>query len=330
VPLLVATATSKNPGFLTGMLWGLKVFKFEKRGGVAMSKIGLAIASLLSTLLVGLSPLVAHSSDPCDFRVDGWTFDPSCGALFEDTTTITNFVDVRNQDGRISFSMRIVAPYGFSEISYSCGGRDGQTEFGITVRGGGLTTYATWGRADGNALPFPVTLTEYPMAGIQKSFEISGYFVVPKGTKSVEGACSHSSFVKTFDNSDFQADGGEWSFTVRGSNLGNSLTRPETQTIQKPKIIGSAKVFKTLRVKKQAWTGYPIPKLKYRWYACSKEVKSSKSAVPQSCKRIKGANGRVLRLTPRQSGMFVSALLIGERAGAADMKIFSKSTPRVG
>jgi hypothetical protein len=118
------------------------------------------------------------------------------------------------------------------------------------------------------------------------------------------------------------------------SNEGSSeivVAKPlvQAQSTQKPKVLGSPKVSQVLSISKQAWTGNPAPKLSYQWYACSKEIAAAGKKVPKSCKVIKGAKSRKLKLTANQTGMFVSVMVIGTSEGTASTKLMSRSTARV-
>ncbi len=116
-----------------------------------------------------------------------------------------------------------------------------------------------------------------------------------------------------------------------GSNADTSTAQPlvKAAPLQKPKVKGAAKVSAVLSVAKQTWTGFPTPKLTYKWYACSKEIDVAGKKAPKACRPIKGANKRKFRLTENQAGKFVSVLVTGTSAGTASTKIFTRSTARV-
>ena len=118
------------------------------------------------------------------------------------------------------------------------------------------------------------------------------------------------------------------------SNEGSSeivVAKPlvKAQATKNPRVFGSPTVSGVLRVSKQAWTGNPAPKLSYRWYACSKKIAAAGKKVPKSCKVIKGAKSRKLKLTANQRGMFVSVMVIGTSEGTSSTKLMSRSTARV-
>ena len=104
-------------------------------------------------------------------------------------------------------------------------------------------------------------------------------------------------------------------------------TKPEA--LSKPKLSGQARVSRTLTVSEQVWTGNPTPKLSFRWYACTNQVRVASQKVPKSCTMIKGAKGEKFKLTAKQSGKFVSVLVTGTGAGNSTTKWISKSSSRV-
>jgi hypothetical protein len=116
-----------------------------------------------------------------------------------------------------------------------------------------------------------------------------------------------------------------------GSNSETSTAQPlvKAAPLQKSKVKGAAKVSAVLFVAKQTWSGFPTPKLTYRWYACSKQIEVVGKKAPKACKAIKGANKRKFRLTENQAGKFVSVLVTGTSEGTASTKIFTRSTARV-
>ena len=94
----------------------------------------------------------------------------------------------------------------------------------------------------------------------------------------------------------------------------------------KPSVSGTAKVTKTLSVKKGTWTGYPIPAFTYQWYSCSKTVTAAKATVPSTCKKITGATKSTLKLLAAQKSKFISVLVTGKGTGTSATKWLSKST----
>jgi uncharacterized repeat protein (TIGR02543 family) len=94
----------------------------------------------------------------------------------------------------------------------------------------------------------------------------------------------------------------------------------------KPSVSGTAKVTKTLSVKKGTWTGYPIPAFTYQWYSCSKAVATAQATVPGNCKKISGSTKSPLKLLNAQKGQFISVLVTGTSAGTSATKWLSKST----
>jgi uncharacterized repeat protein (TIGR02543 family) len=94
----------------------------------------------------------------------------------------------------------------------------------------------------------------------------------------------------------------------------------------KPTVSGTAKVTKTLSVKKGTWTGYPTPAFTYQWYSCSKAVATAQATVPGTCKKITGATRSTLKLVSAQKGKFISVLVTGKGTGTTATKWLSKST----
>lgn len=104
-------------------------------------------------------------------------------------------------------------------------------------------------------------------------------------------------------------------------------TKPRASS--KPKLSGQARVSRTLTVNEQVWTGYPMPKLSFRWYACSNRVPVARQKVPKSCTMIKGAKAETFKLTAKQLGKFVAVAVTGTSKGTSATKWISKSSSRV-
>lgn len=83
---------------------------------------------------------------------------------------------------------------------------------------------------------------------------------------------------------------------------------------RRPKIKGKARVGRTLKVTKGAWSPTEVT-LRYRWYA--------------GRKRVPGAVGRRLRLTRKLQGRRVRVRVVATTPGASSVVVFSKRTGRV-
>jgi hypothetical protein len=97
----------------------------------------------------------------------------------------------------------------------------------------------------------------------------------------------------------------------------------------KPKVTGTAKVGKTLKVNKGTWTGSPIPKYKYQWYYCRTAVTAARSTVPSNCKKVSRATGTSLKLAKAQKGKYITVLVTGTSTGTTKTTWLSKSTGKV-
>ena len=91
-------------------------------------------------------------------------------------------------------------------------------------------------------------------------------------------------------------------------------------------ISGSAAVGKLLSAKTGTWSGTTPLTYTYKWYACSKTVKSvvTTGAVPSGCSTITGASNATFKLTTKQSKTYV-AVLITAKNSAGSTSIFTAS-----
>jgi hypothetical protein len=109
----------------------------------------------------------------------------------------------------------------------------------------------------------------------------------------------------------------------------SSPANMKAQVSPLPKLMGVAKVAKTLNAVQGQWTGHPTPTLTYKWYACGKKVKAARPLVTKSCKPIRGATGDSFKLTAKQRGKFVSVLVTGTSIGTSSTSWLTKSSARV-
>lgn len=92
---------------------------------------------------------------------------------------------------------------------------------------------------------------------------------------------------------------------------------------------GSAKVGKKLLASLGVWSGSPAPTLTVAWYACSKNVSSTKTAVPSGCTAIAGAKSSSFTITKSQVGKYISVSVSASNGLDAPLVSFSKSSAKV-
>jgi hypothetical protein len=223
----------------------------------------IALTSIFILLGVGVTPQAAYGSDPCDQRLQGWTYNADCGEVVEfytkyassSTDTIsTTQVDVGSQDARIDFHLQIVAPYGLYGSAIMCGEiteqqrssfwagepfvfSGQQTAFGFEIFGSDPSTVRSYFRADGVSLAFPIVIREFEVPGAEVAFELEGHIIMPKGTAPFQGRCQgfhHGSL--TFEGRYSGGPEGELAFNVLRTppetNQGTTSTTPSPQTFR--------------------------------------------------------------------------------------------------
>ena len=97
----------------------------------------------------------------------------------------------------------------------------------------------------------------------------------------------------------------------------------------KPAVRGTAAVGKSLTAVKGTWTGYPMPTIRYQWYACTKAVTAVRTSVPSTCKKITGATRSTFKLTSAQRAKYVTVLVTGTSAGTTPTTWLSKTTTKI-
>lgn len=95
------------------------------------------------------------------------------------------------------------------------------------------------------------------------------------------------------------------------------------------KAIATTKGTNKITAIKGTWTGYPTPAISYQWYSCAAQVKSAKSNIPKSCKKISHATTSTLKLTNTFKGKFIAVAVTGKGAGTSATQWLSKSTAKV-
>jgi hypothetical protein len=196
-----------------------------------------AITSIFLLLGVGITPQIAFASDPCDPRLEGWTYNADCGEYVEFYSRyggVTNAisawqVDVGSQAARIDLHVQIVAPYGLARSAVICGDSTGQTVFGYEIEGSEPSSIQSFFRVDGVSLPFPIVVREFAVAGAEVAFELEGHVVIPKGTAPFNGRCDeahHSSY--TFAGLYSGGPEGEYPFNVLRTSITPSSTPSST------------------------------------------------------------------------------------------------------
>ena len=229
-----------------------------------------ALTSIFLLLGVGVTPQVAYASDPCDQRLEGWTYNAGCGESVEfysryggATNAISDWqVDVGSEDARIDLHVQIVAPFGLAGTALMCGDltpdqslfksagisfgtgeavsfSSRQTVFGYEIEGSDPSTIRSYFQVDGVSLPFPIVVREFQVAGAEVAFELEGHLVIPKGTEPFEGRCDevhHSSY--TYAGLYSGGPEGEYPFNVlrtsSGPNQGNTSITPSPSSSSTP------------------------------------------------------------------------------------------------
>ena len=97
----------------------------------------------------------------------------------------------------------------------------------------------------------------------------------------------------------------------------------------KPTLTGTAKVGKTLTVRKGTWAGSPAPRFTYQWYACTRKVSSATRTVPGTCKPIKGATQTTFTLTSAHKGKYITVKVTGTSSGTPKTLWLAKTTTKV-
>ena len=123
---------------------------------------------------------------------------------------------------------------------------------------------------------------------------------------------------------------------VPDSGQGNDLvvyqkTRASAPIANGPIVLrGTAKVGKTLTAQAPPFGSISgVGTTTYKWFACTKQVKSFPSAIPKTCKVIKGATKSTLKLTKAQKKTFVMFQALNQNAVGLST-VFSTSTKAVG
>jgi hypothetical protein len=93
-----------------------------------------------------------------------------------------------------------------------------------------------------------------------------------------------------------------------------------------PTMSGTAKVGKTLTVRKGTWAGYSAPTFTYQWYACTQKVSSATRTVPGTCATINGATQTTFKLTSALKGKYITVKVTGTSAGTDPVSWLSAST----
>jgi len=217
----------------------------------------IALTSILLLLGMSITPQAAFASDPCDPRLEGWTYSDACDEILSiftryaspstDTFSTTQ-VDVGSSSARVDYHLQLVAPWGFSTIKAVCGNltsdqwlwsdqplvfSDRQTVFGLEITGGDLSTLRSYFQADGVTLSFPLVVREFQVAGAEVAFELEGHVVIPKGTTPFEGQCQGFTYGPMQHNGDGSGGAeGELPFnvisTTPSANSGNSAQSTPT------------------------------------------------------------------------------------------------------
>lgn len=227
----------------------------------------IALTSMFILLGVSITPQAAYSSDPCDHRLQGWTYNADCGEAvdfytryaFGDTNIISaSQVDVGSRDARIDFHLQIVAPYGLSGSALMCGDlteqqtfwngqpivfSSQQTVFGFEIQGSDPSTIRSYFQAGGVSLPFPIVVREFEVPGKEVAFELEGHVVIPKGTAPFQGRCDefhHGSL--TFDGRYSGGPEGSMPFnvlrTASAGNQGNTSATPSPTPFRESTLYG--------------------------------------------------------------------------------------------
>jgi hypothetical protein len=213
-------------------------------------------------ILLGASitPQAAYASDPCDQRLQGWTYNADCGESVEfysryggATNAISDWqVDVGSEEVRIDLHVQIVAPFGLAGSALMCGDltpnqslfksagisfgtgeavtfSNRQTVFGYEIEGSDPSTIRSYFQVNGVSLPFPVVVREFTVAGAEVAFELEGHVVIPKGTAPFNGRCNeahHSAY--TFAGLYSGGPEGEYPFNVLRTSITPSSTPSPT------------------------------------------------------------------------------------------------------
>jgi hypothetical protein len=210
------------------------------------------IAFISVFLLLGVStpPQMAYASDPCDPRIEGWTYNEACGEILTVFTKhaaadrdafSTAQVDVGLQDVRVDFHFQVVAPWGFSTIDIQCDDNPkDQTVFGLEVRGGDLSTLRSYFKADGVTLPFPIVVREFQVAGAETAFELEGHIVIPKGTMPFEGGCYQSLLGPLqYNGAPSAGDDGNSPFNVIQTTTSANSGNPQSSNLRGQQLFAS-------------------------------------------------------------------------------------------
>lgn|GEM_PF-3386579 len=97
----------------------------------------------------------------------------------------------------------------------------------------------------------------------------------------------------------------------------------------KPRVSGTSRIGRELRVSLGTWSGYPKPSFTYQWYFCTSVVSSPTSEVPNTCQKISRATRTKLGLSKsylrRYQGRHVAVLVTGTSPGTSSTSWLTKS-----
>ena len=101
----------------------------------------------------------------------------------------------------------------------------------------------------------------------------------------------------------------------------------------KPTISGKATSTKKgsnkLTAKKGTWSGYPKPKITYRWYVCTKQVRTVTRTIPITCKAVAKQTKSTFAVTAKYKGKYLAVRVTGKSSGTTSTTWLSKSTAKV-